>query len=164
MNLISVINDLFRHLYWADSLMWQSVLKTPSAIEDQTIRQRLHHIHISQKAWLRIWRGKTVDAKSGESLNLDELSRWAHEYHDDVLKYVEGLEEPELERAIDVPGIENEVLKPKLGDTMIQITSHSTYHRGQVTTRLRELGGEPNQTDFIMWIWSGKPKAQWPTF
>jgi len=49
-----------------------------------------------------------------------------------------------------------------LVETMLQIPSHSTHHRGQIATRLREIGGEPPITDFIMWAFTGKPAASWP--
>jgi uncharacterized damage-inducible protein DinB len=48
-----------------------------------------------------------------------------------------------------------------LGETLLQLPSHSTYHRGQVNTRIRELGGIPPLVDFIAWIWTGKPAAKW---
>jgi len=51
--------------------------------------------------------------------------------------------------------------KPTLGETMFQVTSHSTYHRGQVNMRLRGIGGEPPLVDFIAWVWFGKPTAEW---
>jgi uncharacterized damage-inducible protein DinB len=35
------------------------------------------------------------------------------------------------------------------------------YHRGQVNTRIREVGGEPAAVDFINWIWLGKPDPEW---
>jgi uncharacterized damage-inducible protein DinB len=44
---------------------------------------------------------------------------------------------------------------------MLQVASHSTYHRGQINTRFRELGGEPAIVDLIAWVWLGKPKASW---
>ena len=44
---------------------------------------------------------------------------------------------------------------------MIQVAMHTAYHRGQINTRVRELGGEPKLVDFIAWIWYGKPKADW---
>jgi uncharacterized damage-inducible protein DinB len=50
--------------------------------------------------------------------------------------------------------------KPTLAETIFQVTSHSTYHRGQVNARLRELGGEPPLVDFIAWVWFGKPTAE----
>ena len=48
-----------------------------------------------------------------------------------------------------------------LGETLLQLPSHSTYHRGQVNTRLRELGATPPLVDFIAWVWAGKPPAKW---
>jgi uncharacterized damage-inducible protein DinB len=51
---------------------------------------------------------------------------------------------------------------PTFYETLLQVSMHSTYHRGQVNTRLRELGAEPPLTDFIAWVWLGKPAAEWP--
>ena len=50
---------------------------------------------------------------------------------------------------------------PTLGETMLQVASHSTYHRGQVNARLREVGGEPPLVDYIAWIWFGRPEPDW---
>ena len=44
----------------------------------------------------------------------------------------------------------------------MQVALHSTYHRGQINARIRELGGEPPLTDFIAWVWAGKPQPSWP--
>ena len=48
-----------------------------------------------------------------------------------------------------------------LAETAFQVASHSTYHRGQVNTRLRELGAEPPLVDYIAWLWLGRPAAEW---
>jgi uncharacterized damage-inducible protein DinB len=50
---------------------------------------------------------------------------------------------------------------PTLADTLWQVTMPNAYHRGQVNTRLRELGCEPPLTDFIVWVWRGKPQPAW---
>jgi uncharacterized damage-inducible protein DinB len=50
---------------------------------------------------------------------------------------------------------------PTLGETIFQVTSHSTYHRGQVNARLREVGGNPPLVDYIAWIWFGRPTPNW---
>jgi uncharacterized damage-inducible protein DinB len=51
---------------------------------------------------------------------------------------------------------------PTFHETLLQVAMHSAYHRGQVSTKLRELGGEPPLTDFIVWVWTGKPQPEWP--
>ena len=43
----------------------------------------------------------------------------------------------------------------------MQAAMHSHYHRGQNATRLRELGGVPPMTDFIVWLHKGQPAANW---
>ena len=45
---------------------------------------------------------------------------------------------------------------------LLQVPMHSHYHRGQLATRIRELGGEPPLTDFVAWTWAGQPRARWP--
>ena len=47
-----------------------------------------------------------------------------------------------------------------LVETLLQIPLHSTYHRGQIAIRMRELGGEPAATDFILWVFIDKPAAE----
>jgi uncharacterized damage-inducible protein DinB len=32
---------------------------------------------------------------------------------------------------------------------MVHVVNHSSYHRGQVTTLLRQLGAQPVSTDFL---------------
>ena len=44
---------------------------------------------------------------------------------------------------------------------LTQAAMHSLYHRGQNATRLRELGGVPPTTDFIVWLKDGQPAARW---
>jgi len=50
---------------------------------------------------------------------------------------------------------------PTLAETIFQVTSHSTYRRGQVNERFREVGGEPPLVDDIAWIWFGRPEPDW---
>jgi len=36
-----------------------------------------------------------------------------------------------------------------LGDLMTHVVNHATYHRGQLTTMLRQVGATPPATDFV---------------
>ena len=48
-----------------------------------------------------------------------------------------------------------------LGVTALHVAAHTTHHRGQVMTRLRELGGAPPLVDYVIRVWSGSPAAGW---
>jgi uncharacterized damage-inducible protein DinB len=65
-----------------------------------------------------------------------------------------------LEEMIEVPWFQPP-LKISVRHALTQAAMHSHYHRGQNATRLRELGGVPPGTDFIVWLRDGKPAAKW---
>jgi uncharacterized damage-inducible protein DinB len=35
---------------------------------------------------------------------------------------------------------------------MVNVVNHSTYHRGQVASMLRQLGGKPAATDYVLFL------------
>jgi uncharacterized damage-inducible protein DinB len=164
--------DLFRELYdhmeWADAKVWRSVLACHRSEGDAALRDRLVHIHTVQHAFLSIWRGEAPDFR--ESFDgLRDVAQWGREYYGEVRPHLAEVADTDLDRIVIMPWAEmlSAVFGRKpdpttLRDTMLQIPMHSIYHRGQVNTRLRELGGEPPLVDFIAWIWSGKPAADWP--
>ena len=66
---------------------------------------------------------------------------------------------------IYVPVKRRATLDPKkaqaIAESMLQVALHSQYHRGQINARLRALGGEPPRVDYIIWLWLGRPPADW---
>ena len=66
----------------------------------------------------------------------------------------------ELEELVEAPWF-TPPAKISVRQALTQAAMHSHYHRGQNATRLRELGGVPPMTDFIVWLRKGQPAAQW---
>lgn len=156
---------------WADASVWQAVPTVPAAAGDSTLRARLHHIHLVQRAFLQVWSDGPLDLPEvSDFTDLPALEEWAQPYYAEVGNYLEALDPPALERPVTMPWVPRYEQRlgrrfstPTLAETIFQVTSHSTYHRGQVNARLRELGGEPPLVDFIAWVWLGKPAASWTT-
>lgn len=40
-----------------------------------------------------------------------------------------------------------------LADLVRHVVNHSTYHRGQAVTQLRQLGATPPSTDLVAFLW-----------
>ncbi len=57
-----------------------------------------------------------------------------------------------LEHVFQYKSMKNEQFKQPLFQMLLHVFNHSTYHRGQLVTILRQLGVEKiPQTDFILW-------------
>jgi uncharacterized damage-inducible protein DinB len=162
-----MIQALYDHMEWADAIVWRTVVAAPA---DETVRAKQHHIHLTQHAFLSVWSGNEPKylALSAFSDN-ESLIRWGRGAHDAIRNVLADLDESQLGRPLDLPwarrvvatlGVEPSAVT--LEETLMQLPQHSTYHRGQVNLRLRQLGVEPPLTDFIAWAWLGKPEPEWP--
>jgi uncharacterized damage-inducible protein DinB len=163
-----LLQQLMRHMEWADATVWKSVLAWPPAGSDPRIRDCLIHWHGVQWAYLQIWRDESPELPEASSFeDLAAVRAWAREYYRQRAELGDWLNEAALERPVHFPWAEQLADRfggpapATLADTILQITSHTTYHRGQVNMRLRELEAEPPLTDFIVWVWMGKPEADW---
>jgi uncharacterized damage-inducible protein DinB len=56
-----------------------------------------------------------------------------------------------LKSPLSYKNLKGEAVSLPLGPVVLQLTNHSTYHRGQVTTLLRQLGAQPRSTDLILY-------------
>lgn len=161
------LTDLARHMAWADAVAWQAVLRSPAGAADERIRFWLHHVHTAQRAFLQLWRGLQPSVTPlAEFADLASVAEWAMNGHNEVQDWLNAASPEDLARPLSVPPPPqlrggNELRNPTVGQTVLQVTTHSAHHRGQIGARLRELGGEPSYTDFIVWVWSGQPPADW---
>jgi uncharacterized damage-inducible protein DinB len=157
---------LLGHAEWADALVWKSVLALGR--EDGELRARLHHLHQVQWAYLHIWRAEQVKPRELSTFpSLPVIRAWAQAYYRELPSYLGAASAAELTREVRFPWADRLVQRFAKAEpatwveTVLQVSLHSGYHRGQVALRLREVGVEPPLTDFIAWIWGGRPEADW---
>lgn len=168
-NSLDLIHELFAHMAWADAAVWQCVLSNEKTATDPWIRERLHHVHAVQSAYFTIWTGAELDWKEPSSFrDSAAVAKWGREQHARMKAFVDNVSEGDLDRIAKLPWAERlaeqfgTVHDSTVGETLLQIPSHSTNHRGQVLMKLRELGAKAPILDFIAWVWIGKPQPVWP--
>jgi uncharacterized damage-inducible protein DinB len=161
--------DLYRHMEWADATVWTAVLASPTGRPDKQLLDYFYHLHMVQFAFLRVWRGESRTAAFPEFDEAQPLMNWGQTYYPAAFAHLGTLDEVALAQPMPVPwaAMVEERLgrKPEtttVGETVLQVTLHTLYHRGQINARLRELDGNPPLVDFIVWIWLGRPAAVWP--
>lgn len=157
------LEELYAHQEWADAEHWRAFEAYSAALEDKAIRERLLHIHQVQHAFLWITGPKTSGftiKKLEDFATMAEVKKYAQQYHTAVADLLRGLRQDKLEEVVEAPWFTPPV-KLSRRHALTQAAMHSHYHRGQNATRLRELGGAPPLTDFIIWLRKGQPAAQW---
>jgi Uncharacterized protein conserved in bacteria len=169
MTILDAVRPLFDHMQWADAHVWRAVGECAAAADDKVLHDRLYHIHATQQAFMRAWRGdELVFAGPDEHPGLDAVRQLASEFYAFAPAFVASLAPESLDTEMILPwahffakrsGIDAQ--PSTRAETLLQLPSHSTYHRGQVNVRLRELGATPPLIDFIAWVWAGKPAPVW---
>jgi uncharacterized damage-inducible protein DinB len=159
----SYLNELYAHQAWADAEHWQAIEAHPAAIADRAIRERLLHIHLVQHGFLWVVGPRTSPfafKKLEDFASTGEFKAYAQHYHAEMDQLLQSILAARLNEMIEVPWFQPP-LKISVRHALTQAAMHSHYHRGKNTTRLRDLGGVPPGTDFIVWLRDGKPAAKW---
>jgi len=117
-----------------------------------SVRNTLVHILWAEWIWLRRWKG--VSPKSvfdpTEFATVDLLrTKWL-EVEREQADFVTGLSEESLRAVIDYVNTRGESFAYPLWQMLQHVVNHSTYHRGQITMMLRQLGATPVATDLLV--------------
>ena len=161
MTRLAEIRDLYAFNRWANAL----VLDAVSALTDAeltrdlrnsfpSVRDTLVHVLSAEWVWLQRLRGRSPTALPEEwrHLGVREMrARW-REVERDWLELLDALSEGDLDRRIAYRNTAGEPFESAQWQILRHCVNHSTYHRGQVTTMLRQLGAKPPTTDLIRWF------------
>jgi uncharacterized damage-inducible protein DinB len=159
----SYLDELYAHLEWADAEHWRAFEAHAPALEDKAIRERLLHIHLVQHAFLWITGPRAVPIiikKIEDFPTMADLKKYAREGLSQLNESLKRSSATRLEEIIEVIWFRPPA-KITVAQALTQAAMHSHYHRGQNATRLRELGGVPPATDYIVWLHKGRPSPQW---
>ena len=166
-----LLSELYKHMEWADATLWRAARSSTGAQGDETLRDYLHHMHLTQQLFLAFWTGtpaEPIARRQPSEFTLPELCVWAQPYYGPARAFLESATPEVLARPLVMPWVAQyeQQLGRKfdvatVGETAFQVVSHSTHHRAQANSRLRAVGGDPPLVDFIAWIWFGRPAAPW---
>ena len=160
--------DLLTHMEWADAETWRAVKDLPSAQADERLKWLFHHSHLVQTIYLQAWRGDPfalTDLKT--YADLAAIHAWSRPFHAQAAEFANALDESRFAEPVDFPWSQmivekfGTVLPATLAESAFQVFLHTSYHRGQISTRIREIGGEPPLVDYLYWVWAGRPAPQW---
>jgi uncharacterized damage-inducible protein DinB len=118
-----------------------------------SVQATLAHVLLAEWIWLERWNGRSPTGLPGEW----DLSEWPglenrwNEVEAAQARFVAALAEADLERAVDYRTTDGTPYAAPLGQLLRHVVNHSTYHRGQVVTMLRQLGAAAPSTDLVLY-------------
>ena len=116
-----------------------------------SVRDTLAHIYGAEWIWLERFQGRSPSALPDVSQFRDVRTlREAWSVHEErLLSFVGGLTQSDLDRKMEYKTLKFGVYSNPLWQSMLHVVNHGTYHRGQVTTMLRQLGAQPILLDLM---------------
>ena len=153
--------QLFAYGSWANALVFvaaealsdeQLGAAAPSSFP--SVRATLAHIVGAEWIWLRRWVGESPSTAPSwvAQSSLVELETHSLALDAERRSFLTTLSEADFERVVDYRTLSGQAYSDQLGDLIRHVVNHSTYHRGQLTTQLRQLGQVPPNTDLIRYL------------
>ncbi len=114
----------------------------------------LEHIYKADSVWLKRQRGDTsakLDEADAVSNLADLRGKWTAVQS--ALRQLAGtFGEDDWERPVEYRFMSGEAASSPVYENLLHVVNHGTYHRGQIVTMLRQVGGQPVSTDLIRYV------------
>ncbi|HUP50813.1 MAG TPA: DinB family protein [Thermoanaerobaculia bacterium] len=155
------IQTLFAYNGWANERVMsdsrsltRDELTQDLGTSHSSVQGTLVHILWGEWLWMRRFQGHSpkevfVPAEFSE---LPVLGAKWKEVEREQEKFISQLTDEALASRVAYENLQGQRWEYSLGHMMQHVVNHSSYHRGQVVTLLRQLGRAPQPTDFLMFF------------
>ena len=146
------LRTLLDYHYWArDRLLDALDALTPDQFTRdlgssfKSVRDTVAHTYAAEWAWYQRWQGQSPTALLPADQFPDVASlRAAWTSHEAKMRaFVDALGEEGVNRVLDYKLLSGAEGSSPIWQMLQHVVNHASYHRGQVTTMLRQLGATP---------------------
>jgi uncharacterized damage-inducible protein DinB len=184
---INDIQTLYAYNRWANARLFTALEKLSQAQFTEpvqssfpSIRDTVFHIVAAEWLWLKRWQGKSPRStlpdpdlspatwntlspggvpSIEEPAALPVMKSFADTVEQERREFLRGLSEDALQAPLQFSDMAGTLYAEPLVQLMQHLVNHGTYHRGQVTTMLRQLGADPVALDMLYFFREGGERA-----
>jgi len=158
---LSTLRNFFAFTRWANRMIVESAAPlTPEEYARPiggsfgSVKGTLTHLYGADWVWRERFHGRSPRALPAgeESMTLEELARKWRDVEAAQDAFLATLTQDRLEEPLSYVAFSGDHFTRRLGDVLLHLANHGTYHRGQVATLLRQLGHKAASTDFLRYI------------
>ena len=153
------IQELFIYNDWANDRMLGAVASIPPEQLNRnlgnsfgSVHDTLAHIVAAEWIWLERWlRRSPVKLPCGSDFNsLEAITDELREVRSNRNRWLANVSADVLAENVSYRNLRGQSCAYPLWQQLTHVVNHSTYHRGQVVTLLRQLGQKAFSTDFLL--------------
>lgn len=143
--------ERFRQLFRYDEWAYREVLVSLRRAGNPPARsvERMAHILATEYLWFSRIQAQKSPLAVWPELTLDDCERHAFELARTWSAYLGGLSEDALAQSVTYVNSKGEQWTNSVDDILMHVIMHSSYHRGQIASNMRDAGHTPAYTDFI---------------
>ncbi|WP_064203154.1 DinB family protein [Brevibacillus brevis] len=150
---------------WANQTLIHRLKELPEGVYQQevqsvfpTVAKVMEHIYMVDQGWILILQGMDMQAALNEAWqkekeltgkSLEEVEQLYAELVEQFRVFLS--QEEDLERRIVLDNPYTRVRDTSLAEIIMQVVNHGTYHRGNITAMLRQMGYPSVMTDYALY-------------
>lgn len=140
------LTDLFEYSYHFNKEMIKIISENLSKTDDKTI-SLINHILNAQQ----VWNSRILNEKPFEVWQINPIESLEEINGENFNNAIHILADYELDQKIEYRNSKGIRFENSIFDILFHIINHSTYHRGQINSQLKNSGIESILTDYIFY-------------
>jgi uncharacterized damage-inducible protein DinB len=146
------LRTLLDYHYWARDRLFEALepLSAEQVNRDmgnsfKSIRDTVTHLYAAEWAWYSRWQGTSPDKLLPADMFPDLAAvrlAWT-DLEAKIRAYLEELGDANVTKVIEYKLLSGQAGASPFWQMLQHVVNHASYHRGQVTTMLRQLGAQP---------------------
>jgi uncharacterized damage-inducible protein DinB len=162
------LSELLDYHYWAQGRVFDVVeaLSPQQFTRDlgnsfPSVRDTLAHIHFAECLWYARWQNEPLPMPFTETFPDLESVRQASRTHEVRMRaLLARLGQDGINQSLDYSSrLDGKDHRSPMWQMFQHVINHGTYHRGQVTMMLRQLGAKTVGTDLIQFYWGREEQS-----
>ena len=150
-------NEMLRRFFEFDGWANQEASRSLETMANPPERAvaLLGHIAATQRVWLERAHSKALSVALWPPWSLSEIAKQLPATLDE---WIHLIATDDLSRDFAYTNTKGQQFRSRLSDVGLHVAFHGVYHRGQIAALVRQHGGKPADTDFIVAVRTGAVK------
>lgn len=157
--------NMYAYHVWANKVLLERTKELPSNVLYEevsssypNVAQTFSHIYVVDVMWLNVFKG--MDMQGALQASMAHLERTKSYSADEFVKSFEELasqyeewfnSQKDLESKIELNNPWSGTRETAYSEILLHVANHGTYHRGNITTMLRQLGYASTMNDYCLY-------------